>query len=107
MTDSPGLLLPHRRTADNRAPRGIAAASAHLMRLENYRQNHMTEPLTAAEAAEQYGIPAAQLKRWAAQKAVGFQAGPKFVGSWLHPKYRAEDLDEWMAEAKRFDRIYA
>ena len=48
------------------------------------------------EASTHLGIPVAQLKSWAAQRAVGFnQSGPAYIGHWRKPEYNQQDLDEW------------
>lgn len=58
--------------------------------------------LTCEEAAEALGIPRAQLRRWAAQRAVGFEAGPKYAGrNWFEPEYREIDLEAWLEPSQR------
>ncbi len=47
------------------------------------------------EASKRLGVPEAQLKRWAAQRQAGIQAGPPFTGSYFQPKYDSKDLADW------------
>lgn len=54
--------------------------------------------MNADEAAKKIGIPAVQLKRWAAHTATGWANGPKFSGTWLNPRYAEQDLDDWKAK---------
>lgn len=58
------------------------------------------EILTTLEASARIGVPETQLRRFAAQRAVGFKSGPEYIGSdWLNPKYRDEDLEKWLSDA--------
>jgi hypothetical protein len=47
--------------------------------------------LTPEQAAPLIGVPAAQLKRWAWDRV-----GPKNSGTRYKPRYREEDLREWV-----------
>lgn len=62
------------------------------------------ETLTAAEAAEIAGAPAAQLLRWAwddwdsGQRRASGQVGPRNVGTRWKPRYRAADVVAWRSK---------
>lgn len=51
--------------------------------------------MTLHEASTHLGIPVAQLKSWAAQRAVGFITGPEYIGHWRKPEYNKDELDNW------------
>jgi hypothetical protein len=64
----------------------------------------MSEPLTLHEAAKYIGLPESQLRIWA-----DMNAGPTFTGNPYRPdfmRYRRDDLDAWLEEAKRFQNRF-
>lgn len=56
---------------------------------------------TADEAAVILGVPAVQIRRWAATRT-----GPKNSGNWFTPKYADDDLTAWLdAHRKASQRL--